>query len=154
MLPYVYSTFCAFSQNKTQITLNLGDIFDKKEKMRDLIMFQMDVGYNEARTNLFNSEDRTNLFKPTLLRIFKNVKIINITNCDYQTFSLYGLLSLLIPLRTLEKVIVTDCYWVGPFWSSSSEIIIEEFNKNKYDSLLFNVPEDLKMLFEPRRSRG
>ena len=72
--PYIYSTFQAFSENKQQITLYLLWLNGiKNNKMRDLMMYSM-----ENNDKKRDGDDTTNLFKPELLRIFKNVKTLNI----------------------------------------------------------------------------
>ena len=130
--PYIYSTFQAFSENKQQITLYLLWLNGiKNNKMRDLMMYSM-----ENNDKKRDGDDMTNLFKPELLRIFKNVKTLNIISKAHSfSFSLSALLSLLIQSKSLEKVTVDgrkSVNWIGCLWSSSSQSITQEFDEKNY----------------------
>eukprot|EP01084_Bolivina_argentea_P036818 68077_1 len=122
---YIYDTFAAFVNNKTQIILDMDELQSANNKFRDLIMHPMQKSRNKREDN-----DFTNLLKLEMFSIFKNVNTLIIK--DYYgawSVSMIGLLSL-IEFGSLDKVVVKDNKhnkWISSLWSSDSKIL-----KHKY----------------------
>ena len=144
---YIYSTFQCFCQHKNQIILDLYQLDKNADKrMTDLIMNSSDkvnLYHNEEKKRVFG--DLSNMFRTELLGMFKNVKtmIMITTSSDGQysySFSLSVLLSLTDSISFLDKVIVKaviygsnkDNNWIYSLWSSSSEIIKQEYDAKNY----------------------
>ena len=132
---YVYSTFYTFVDHKKVITLNVWQLYFTNNKMRDFIMYSMEES-NKKR----DVEDMTNLFHPQLVKIFKNAQTIIISYSQFDgksySFSLSSLLSLLVQSRSLEKVMIKGVYsdhWMHSLWSSSSQIIKQEYDEQNYE---------------------
>eukprot|EP01084_Bolivina_argentea_P239177 402016_1 len=126
---YIIKTIHAFIINKTQIVLNYygltRDDKDMDKELREMIMYEM---------GNYRIKDKTNLFRKTLLKRFKNIQTVII-----YTTSTSGRdpcpLSFLWLLSEIEKV-------------SFSEIII----KGVHDIRNNNKPSWIYMIWEKTRN--
>ena len=72
----------AFANQKTQIVLNYDFLCDGRyqvKEMRDLIMYEK-VSWGDKK--LVSAGEKINLFRKSLLKIFKNIKNIQIFTTD------------------------------------------------------------------------
>ena len=142
---YIYSTFKCFAQHKKQIVLDLHQLNNwADKKMTDLIMYPLDKvnlhkGEKEKKRDIC---DFVNLFRSEILRIFKNTKTVIIISTERDGWWSYSLsLSLLLSIiepTSLNKVIVKAVTykgnnWIHSLWTSSSEIIKQEYDGKSYD---------------------
>eukprot|EP01084_Bolivina_argentea_P133547 235673_1 len=136
---YIYSTFTSFVQSKKQIALNLPELHDSNEKIRNLLMYPMmqrtkvetfEKGFFGQKYVVYEWKkikkgDVKNLFRSELLQLFKNAKTVIMQTSQEMGFreacyslSLTTLLSI-IKLGSLDKVIVkttaTDDNWIAEF---------------------------------------
>eukprot|EP01084_Bolivina_argentea_P195247 335003_1 len=93
---YINDTFQAFTQYKTQIVLNMHYMYLWFDKLRELIMYKITAQPTKE------SNDKCNLFKDVLFRLFKNVNHIIIhtsrnplTGYKEYPFNILSLLSLI-----------------------------------------------------------
>ena len=122
---YILSTFQTFIHHKTKIILDLSFMARDKytnAKIRDFIMYPLRESCEKRDEN-----DKINLFKPCLLKIFKKVKAITL-DITYFSISLVKLLSM-IKCTSIQQVNVylddlkSSQEWISSEWSSSEMLI-------------------------------
>ena len=136
---YVHETFESFCNHKKEISLNLEQLDNAKDKdMASLVMYDIKKGDEEKDVS-----DKTNLCRPEILTIFENIKSLSINtgNAKYGCYSL-SLLGLLPYFKTspsLQQITIksrkdkNDNNWISSLWSSSSQKLQQTFNAKHYE---------------------
>eukprot|EP01084_Bolivina_argentea_P022656 42110_1 len=134
---YLYQTFECFCRHKQQIVLPLEKLQNYcDEILRNIIMHPM-VCYN---SKYYLSNNKTNLFRELLFKIFPNLSSIVIySRPRTYAFSLVALLNLIQLSPILNEVKVQaeqyettnglDKSWL---WASTTRFIIQEYEKKGY----------------------
>ena len=146
---YIKSSFQCFVQNKVNICLSypyLGDVFQVNEKMRNLILYKLESNLDFKISR--DDGDLTNLLRIELLRVFHNVRtvelITNIAGGNKKgsiTISMISLLSV-IKDTSLQRIFIlsygddreNDKYesWQSYLWKLSSSKLMDKYSKLNY----------------------
>eukprot|EP01084_Bolivina_argentea_P248062 414943_1 len=142
---YVNDAFYLFCQEKTQIILNLFEMFKyvKNEKFISIVMHSV---LEQAKPR--NTMD--NLFKPELLRLFKNItEIIIYTTANTRIFScnIINLLNMICEIPSkVNTIILKDTafgthQWLWDYYTKLSTTIQKTFQKQFNIELKINQRE-------------
>ena len=144
--PYIISIFKSFIKAKKDITINYHYLDDWRvnKNMVGLIMHKMEKNKDYQITS--SNDDKKNLFKPKLLRLFKNVKsvtlITNSVSDNYGSYRLHRSLSIKVLLSMIKFSPLSNIFifsygssnsWQSYLWETSSYGLINEFKKSNYE---------------------
>ena len=151
---YIVSMVKSYIRRKKQIVINLDELSKQEEKLYSLII---EDGFRKEQTencDVTNIESKTNLISSDIFIIFPNVRHIMIETTtiddidgeDSYPFNLTYLLSIISSSSTWATITVKqmrldeaiqqkkdmeDTSWIFKLWSSSSNRLMQEFEKNK-----------------------
>ena len=143
---YVYNTFISFITQKTKIEINLDNAAGIKDKyFLDIVLFDI-----EADGSKYDRDecDFTNLIRPQIIKLFKNLTQITINTGDWSgtyTISLLALLSM-IKNSSVTDVTIRDYgnEWLSKLWKRSSNEIIERYEKAMF-SITYNYVDRINI---------
>eukprot|EP01084_Bolivina_argentea_P051376 94496_1 len=163
---YINDTFESYANNKKEIILNLHEIDVNLSEISDLMLYPL------KKTKIFNptkwkkqtvyhdiSGEKTNLFKPKLLRLFKNMKriVIYSSQIEYVEYEL-DILQLFHSISSPRyNKIETQIKALHPSWISSKfssskcgnryssfpQHIISKFQENNFQ-IDFSIKRDIE----------
>ena len=140
---YVYRTFDAYTRNKKSIEISLHDLEEANESMCSLIAHSLRMCQNPKDEN-----DKTNLVKPMLSKLFPNAKNVHI-NAWRNPFSLFAFLSVI--RVTKWQQITIKSYWISALWEKNGLMIEKEYNANGYSIVHWvDLDEHLKICKQKR----
>eukprot|EP01084_Bolivina_argentea_P239179 402018_1 len=147
---YIIKTIHAFIINKTQIVLNYygltRDDKDMDKELREMIMYEMRRMDKEVEV-----VDKTNLFRQTLLKTFKNKTVIIYTTgyrgTDHCPLSFLQLLSE-IEKVSFSQIIIKGVHntfdnnkpsWIYSIWTKTSNNLIQKYKEKNLKILFKNT---------------
>ena len=149
---YVWSSFQCFVANKTELNIHIGELVENvtDKQLLDMILYETE----QRRWEPFNygfkrreETDCTNLIKPQLLKLFKNVKTVCLWMSNFKgnicwTVSLLALLNIIKSsaveyLRIIEfkeKTIKSNpTSWLYVLWKKHSNEIINRYKDENFE---------------------
>ena len=143
LLPqYIKQTVDAFMNSKSQIIVNLADIYDHSDKnVVKLLMYEIvpkKYSNNDYFASSQHEELNENLLKPLIFDQFRNVKTVTIitTNAKNNTSFPLSLFALLPIITKLKKVIIEAIVY-DPFAVPQSGVQKQTWISSLYSSSLF-----------------
>lgn len=132
--PYKVSIFQSFIITKEHIILDYSYLHDGNvsNKIVGLIMFEFSK--NTDCTLQRDDRNKVNLFKPTLIKLFSNLKSIMLL-ATHHSLSLNSLLSLIKTASSLQTIFVLSSHetsWQRNLWDQSSDQLINTFKQSNY----------------------
>eukprot|EP01084_Bolivina_argentea_P320586 556259_1 len=147
---YIKKTIKAFILNKTQIVLNyyVLSAWDMDVELREMIMY----GMRRMETSI---EDKTNLFRKTLLKRFKNIQTVIIYTTDVWggdscPLSFLWLLSEIEKVSFSEIIIKGVCKdkknpkpsWIYMIWKKTRNSLIQKYKEKNLKILFKNTKNE------------
>merc|ERR1740123_274451 len=128
---YIIDSFNAFRQSKQEIILDLYELSDGNDEMRNLLMHPMK---NEQK-KLRYDDDFTNTFRADLLSLYPNTKSLIIRSNYRYTMSMIALLQLIVD-SNLNKVVVKGqknyFNWTEKLWQKDEARLTMQYAQNGF----------------------
>ena len=170
--PYIASMITSYIRRKKYIVINLWGLawMDKKYKAVYDKIIDEDVKaeryrklyhYHTDKCDVTNIKSRMNLISYDIFKIFPNVEDIMIktespNHGDALPFNMYYFLEIIsssttwkrinIQQRMLRSVGKEDESWIFELWSKSSDKLIQEFEKKRFNIKFETRKEELKLV--------
>ena len=137
--PFIISTFKSFIEHKTQIVLDMYQLWKvKNKKMVKLLMNVMDKR-NPKDEILRNELDENNVFSNAILQIFKNVEYIEINSRyihESYSMSMMYLLSSIKGTKVSKVKVMNRSWkgdnWIDKLWGNKAEELQQQYVENNY----------------------